>query len=84
MGIKIHDKNRVIFYILKLVEWKFFFHAKNDEERKQHFKFFFPFFLFFFLAFCVCSQESEAKGLKLFVIEEAESIMADKAPPPHF
>ena len=48
MGLKIHDKNRVIFYILKLVEWKFFFHAKNDEERKQHFKIFFPFFLFFF------------------------------------
>lgn len=83
MGIKIHDKNRVVFFILKLVEWKFFFHAKNDEERKQHFKFVFLFSCFF-LAFCVCFQESEAKGMKLFVFEEAESIMADKAPPPHF
>lgn len=44
----------------------------------------FSFFLVFFLAFRVCFQESEAKGMKLFVFEEAESIMADKAPPPHF
>lgn len=45
----------------------------------------FSFFLvFFFFAFCLCFQESEAKGMKLFVFEEAESIMADKAPPPHF
>lgn len=57
MGIKIHDKNRVVFFILKLVEWKFFFYAKNDEERKQHFKFVFLFSCFFFSILPVFPRE---------------------------
>lgn len=57
MGIKIHDKNRVVFFILKLVEWKFFFYAKNDEERKQHFKFVFLFSCFFFCILPVFPRE---------------------------